>query len=326
MTIHPTSVIVCTYNRAALLPRVLNQLRAQDYPADAFEIIVVDNGSTDQTPQVVRGFIAEPGVPIHYVCESRQGITFARNRGAEEARYPYLAYIDDDCSVEPDWLSLLVGGFDLRDGVVAVGGLVVLDWSQSERPAWLGPGLERWLGSNGQLGAQSRLLDKEGFIMESNMGLKRDAWHASGGFLGMEQFGSQHMAAQEITYLLHQLRQRGGQIAFIPKAIAVHRMGIYTRRRFLRRGYWQGVSSGLLDYLINKRSWLSTASHLVLNTMAMVVFLGYTCFSFIKLDQAEGMYHLVRALRRFSLVVSGMHLAGDWPRVRSWGSTHNLAK
>jgi len=105
MTIRSITVIVCTHNRAGLLPGILSKLRAQDYFAGAFEIIVVDNGSRDNTAEVVEKLASKPGVPIHYVLESRPGITLARNRGAEIARYPYLAYIDDDCSVEPDWLS-----------------------------------------------------------------------------------------------------------------------------------------------------------------------------------------------------------------------------
>ena len=71
MTVRPISVIICTHNRADLLPRVIGQLRTQDYPVDAFEIIVVDNCSTDHTPQVVKRLVAEPGVPVHYVAENR---------------------------------------------------------------------------------------------------------------------------------------------------------------------------------------------------------------------------------------------------------------
>jgi glycosyltransferase involved in cell wall biosynthesis len=305
------------------LPKVIGQLRSQNYPRDAFEIIVVDNGSTDETLKVVGQFIAEPGVPVHYVAENRPGVTFARNRGAEAARYPYIAYLDDDCSVEVDWLSQIVRGFDLHTDVVAVGGRVVMDWSHAKRPAWLGPGLARWLGANSDLGSQIRLLEKEEKILESNMALKREAWHASGGFMGMELFGSRHMAASEITYLLHQLRRQGGQIAFVPRAVAVHRMGVYTRRWFLRRGYWQGVSSGMLEYFINRRSWLSTAPYLIRDAIAMIVLLGISCFFFIKLEQTKGILYSVRATRRLSLVLSGMHIAGDWPRARSWVSDHH---
>ena len=162
--------------------------------------------------------------------------------------------------------------------------------------------------------------------MEGNMALKREAWQAAGGFLGMEQFGSRNMAAGEVMYLLQQLRQQRGQIAFIPQAVAVHHIGTYTRCRFLRRAYWQGVSDGLLDYLIYRRSWLSTASRLILDTAAMIVLFGYACFSYLKADQAKGMFHLMRAIRRLGLVLSGMRLVGDWPRVRSWASAHHPAK
>jgi glycosyltransferase involved in cell wall biosynthesis len=323
VTLRPTSVIVCTHNRAHLLPRVIRQLRVQDFPADAFEIIVVDNRSTDRTPQVVERIIAQPGVPVRYVAESRLGVTSARNRGAEEARYPYLAYLDDDCSVEPDWLMQLVKGFDLHDNVVAVGGQVVLDWSQVERPAWLGPELERWLGANSHIGSQPRLLDNKTQVMESNMALRRASWQLACGFLGMEQFGSRHMAAGEVLYLLQRLRQQGGQIAFMPQAVAVHQMDTYSRRRFLERGYWQGVSAGILDQLVHRRSWLSTTSHLVLDAAAATVLLGFTCFSLLTADQAKGMYYLVRAVRRLSLVFSGMRLVGDSDRVRSWVSRHH---
>jgi hypothetical protein len=165
-------------------------------------------------------------------------------------------------------------------------------------------------------------LEKNVQVMEGNMALKREAWHAAGGFLGMEQFGSQNMSAGEVLYLLHQLRRQRGQIAFVPQAVAMHRMGIYTRRRFLQRAYWQGVSDGILDYLINKRPWPSTIGRIIIDAAAMIVLFGYTGFSYLKADRAKGMFYLVRAIRRFSLVLSEMRLAGDWPRVRSWASAY----
>jgi glycosyltransferase involved in cell wall biosynthesis len=326
MNVRPISVIVCTHNRAALLPRVIGQLRAQDYPQAAFQIIVVDNGSIDNTTQVVKRFSAEPGVSVRYVAESRPGITFARNRGAEVAHFNYLAYLDDDCSVEPDWLSQLVSGFDLDDNVAAVGGRVVLDWDQQEEPAWLGPELEPWLAAYSHSGTQPKLLEWKARIIECNMALKREAWKAAGGFLGMEQFGSKHLAASEVLYLLKQIERQRGKVAYIPGAIAHHHIGQRSRQWMLRRAYWQGVSDGILDYLINRRSWLSTACRLVLDAASMVVLFGYACFSYFKADQARGMFYLVRAVRRFSLVFSGMRLVGDWPRIRSWASAHRQAE
>jgi glycosyltransferase involved in cell wall biosynthesis len=113
MIIRQVSVIVCTHNRAHQLSTVIRQLCAQDYPSGAFEIIVVDNGSSDNTRNVVEALIASSKPPLRYILEDRSGVTFARNRGAEEALYPYLAYLDDDCWVEVNWLSGLVLGLSL---------------------------------------------------------------------------------------------------------------------------------------------------------------------------------------------------------------------
>ena len=318
MKVRSISVIICTHNRSHFLPGVIAEVRAQDYSKEAFEIIVIDNGSTDNTADVVNEVSSEPGVSIHYALEPRRGVTFARNRGAKIAQFPYLAYLDDDCSVQPDWLSALMQGFNLDDDVAVVGGRVVLDWSHTKRPTWLGPDLEPWLAENSNLGTQPLIFGENVQVMEGNMALTREAWQAAGGFLGMEQFGSQNMSAGEVLYLIQKLRQLNYQVAFIPQAVAVHRMGTYTRGRFIQRAYWQGVSDGVLDYLLNRRSWLSTAMQVVVNTAAMIALMGLTCLSYLKADQAKGLYHLMRTIRRFSLILSEMHIVGDWTRVQDW--------
>lgn len=316
------STIVCTRNRADLLPGVIYQLRLQDYPVDAFEIIVVDNGSTDQTRDVVNELATQPGVRVRYVCESRPGITLARNRGAEVAYYPYLAYLDDDCTVRTDWLWQLLSGFDLHQDVVVVGGQVVMDWSQTDKPVWIGPELERMLGANSHVGPRPMLLDSKTQVMESNMALKRDAWRQAGGFLGMEQFGSRHMAAGEVIYLLQELRRKRGRVAFIPQAVAIHRMGEYTRRRFLVRGYWQGVSAGMFDYLSQRRSWLSSVNQLLIDAAAAIILFMFASYSCVKLDQARCMLYLVRANRRLGLVLTRMRFVGDWDSAKAWKLQH----
>lgn len=324
MTNRSASVIVCTHNRADLLPGIISRLRAQDYRQDLFEIIVVDNCSTDHTPEIVQRFICETGAPVRYVAENRPGVTYARNRGAQEASYPYVVYLDDDCTVETNWLSQLLSGFDLYENVAVVGGRVVLDWSYSKKPAWIGSGLEKWLGANSNLGNQPALLDEKTQVMESNMAITREAWRSAGGFLGMNLFGSRHMAAGEIHYLLHQIHQLNSQVVYVPQAAALHRMDIYTRRRFLQRGFWQGVTDGIIDYFIYRRPLLTTVGYIFKDASAMLIFLGFACFSYLKLDQANGMFHLVRSTRRLSLVLCRMHILGDWAGIRSWLSNRRM--
>lgn len=324
MAARKISIIVCTHNRAEMLPGLIHQLRAQDYPADSFEIIVVDNNSTDNTFQTLEQLAGEAGTPIQYVAENRVGITLVRNRGAEAARYPYLAYLDDDCNVNPDWLKHLVSGFDLHQNVVAVGGQIELQW-RAPKPNWLGADLNQWFAANSYLGAESRLLSQRENIIEGNMALNKQAYLAAGGFLGMEQFGSQNMAAGEVLYLLQQLRRQGGEVAFIPQAVALHNVYPGNQQRMIRRAYWQGVSDGIMNYLIYRYSWFSTAGRFIFDAAAFVALIGFSIFSFIKADQAKSMFHLLRAIRRMGLVLSELHLAGDWVRVRSWISTNQYA-
>lgn len=322
--VHPVSVIVCTRNRAPLLPRVIGELRMQEYPADAVEIIVVDHRSTDQTASIVQQLAAEPGIPVRYVLEVRPGVTFARNRGAEEARYPYLAFLDDDCSVGPNWLRQLVSGFDLRERVAAVSGQVQLEWEEKQ-PPWFGHRLEGWFAVNGYLGRQPRLLKAGEHIVEGNMAMDRTAWLDGGGFLGMEQFGSRNMAAGEVLYLLKQLERRGYQIAFVPQALAVHRVGRRTRSWMIQRSFWQGVSDAILDCLLTRRSVPSRICQLGLNAGASLVLLAFAAGSFLGLREGQGMFHLARALRRLGLLLGAMHIVGDWPHVRSWLANYSAA-
>jgi glucosyl-dolichyl phosphate glucuronosyltransferase len=325
MAILPASVIVCTHNRAELLRRVIAQLSAQDYPSDSFELIIVDNCSTDDTPQIVQRFIPDRAISFRYLRENHLGVTFARNRGAEEARYPYLAYLDDDCSIGVDWLSQIMSGFDLDEQASIVAGHIVLDYDNQRIPAWLGEKSERWLGTYNFPGSQPRLLDNPVYVCEGNMAIKRQVWKSTGGFLGMDRFSSPHVAAQEIVYLLDQVKRQGGKVAFVPGAIARHHTAIPTQRWMLMRAYWHGVSDGILDYLLKHQSWLSLIYQIVLDTVAMFIFLFLAFLFLLMLNKATSMYHLLRATARFGRLLSELRLKGDWHRARLWASTQGVS-
>jgi len=99
------SVIICTYNRADLLKNVLQDVCQQTLADSEFEVIVVDNHSTDHTRAVVESF-CQPYPNVRYCFEAQQGVSHARNRGWREARGDYLAYLDDDCQVPTQWLAV----------------------------------------------------------------------------------------------------------------------------------------------------------------------------------------------------------------------------
>jgi len=113
------SVVVCTYNRKNLLKSCLNSIYAQDYPQSNFEVIIVDGGSTDGTEKLCEEF-----PQIRFITESRFGLAYARNKGAELARGSIVAYTDDDCLVDKGWLRNLIAGFQFSKNVMGVGGPV----------------------------------------------------------------------------------------------------------------------------------------------------------------------------------------------------------
>ena len=97
------SVVICTYNRADLLRTCIESLLAMRPNPGGFEIIVVDNNSSDHTRQTVED-LSEIAEQLLYVREENQGLSNARNRGVMESAGKYIAFIDDECIVPNDWL------------------------------------------------------------------------------------------------------------------------------------------------------------------------------------------------------------------------------
>lgn len=109
------SVIVPVLDGARLITSCIESLVAQQYPADRFEVIVTDNGSTDQTCALVRRH------PVQLLLETRVGSYAARNRGARSARGDVLAFTDADCVADRSWLHHLVRGFNNSDVACVAG-------------------------------------------------------------------------------------------------------------------------------------------------------------------------------------------------------------
>ena len=131
------SVIVCTYNRDKYLPLTLNHLRDQSQSFEEYEIVIVNNNSTDSTDRICRDFIAEQNsLNITYVIEINQGHTYARNRGIAESKGKYLAFIDDDAFVVCDYVKNIITFFDSHPKVAAIGGKIIPVYESIE-PKWM---------------------------------------------------------------------------------------------------------------------------------------------------------------------------------------------
>jgi glucosyl-dolichyl phosphate glucuronosyltransferase len=132
------SVIVCTYNRCRLLAKALESIAASVVPDSVeWEILVVDNSSTDKTPDVVMNLAKTHPQRVRYLSEAQQGKSFALNRAIRESRGEVLAFTDDDVTVEPTWLWNLTAALHGSEWAGA-GGHIVPIWGRP-LPRWLSP-------------------------------------------------------------------------------------------------------------------------------------------------------------------------------------------
>ncbi|HXW05847.1 MAG TPA: glycosyltransferase [Vicinamibacterales bacterium] len=129
------SVVVSTYNRADRIEPALRAILSQtgDVP---YEIVVVDNNSTDDTAAIVQRIAREAGGRLRYAFEARQGLSHGRNTGIGLARGSIVAFTDDDVRVAPDWVLEIARAFDRYPDIDYVGGRVLPRWL-APPPAWL---------------------------------------------------------------------------------------------------------------------------------------------------------------------------------------------
>jgi len=243
------TIIVPTHNRHALLRRCLEALGKLDYPQERHKIVVVDDDSWDETQEIMlQGEIS--GLCHTYLrLDENQGASVARNRGMGAAEGDFVAFVDDDCVVERDWLKLIVGTFSSFPDAGAVGGSIL---NPHDTPiAWASYILEfsMWF----PVGGIRRMRD----IPACNIAYRRSD------IAGMSFKNMGKGAVYEDGIFNYQLRSRGKKIIFNPRIRAHHyrsedRLGIEGflksqqryGRGFVRGGYGiHGVWGRLLLHL-----------------------------------------------------------------------------
>jgi glycosyltransferase involved in cell wall biosynthesis len=234
-------VVICTFNRAGLLAESLNHLVTQDFPANQFEILVIDNASTDQTAAVTADYIHKfPNIRIKYVYEATPGLSHARNRGLREAVGEFVAFIDDDGLAVPEWLTEITLTFQTCRAD-AVGGEVTLLFREKP-PYWLTHRFHGWLSVFHPAQATPYSISRSPFPVGCNFAFRRDVLLELGEFdpkLGRK--GTNLLAGEE-TALFVTMLQAGKKLFIAPKASVRH---IVERDRMTLR-YFLRIQKGLI--------------------------------------------------------------------------------
>lgn len=236
------SVIVCTRNRGRQLAGTLESLGRQDY-AGPWELVVVDNGSTDDTPAVLEAFGQDCPFELRVVREPVAGLSRARNRGLANARGEIVAYTDDDCYPREDYLTAITRRFG-EDAIDFGGGRVLLFDPSDQRvtiqerdtPATLEPGT----------------FIQSGLIHGANMIARRSALLDLQGFDERLGAGTAFKSGED-TDMLRRLVLSGRRGAYDPRIVVFHHHGRKTveAAQALERGYRCGFGSCMLKYTLN---------------------------------------------------------------------------
>jgi len=236
------SVVIPTYNRAELLALALDSVLAQRTSVP-YEVIAVDNNSTDYTREVVERAAKGAAAEVRYVFEPVQGSSAARNAGIAAARGEILAFLDDDVIAEPDWLAALADAYARVPDAWAVGGRVTLRLPD-RLPGWLGPldGLVASYLSEQDLGEDLTRVEFPRGLISANLSVKREALQRVGGFDGrLGRFGGRLLSGEDVE-LCYRIQRAGGSVYYCGRASVSHLVPPerLTKPFFRRRAYWQG--------------------------------------------------------------------------------------
>jgi len=247
------AVIIPTYNRAALLAETLDRLAQTRCRLQNWEVIVVDNNSTDDTRAVVDDRRATFPVPLRYLFERAQGRSHALNTGIAACSAQVLVFTDDDVLVADEWLDAACAPLLAAGDIEYTGGPVRPLW-EAPRPDWLSP-------TKADLWGTIAILDygNEAFVFEerrrvplgANMAARRTLFDRIGLFSSRLGRTGVRLLGQEVPELLARARAAGARGLYIPEMIVNHHVPASRLQKSYFRRWWygKGISRAGLDAL-----------------------------------------------------------------------------
>ncbi|MEI6239837.1 MAG: glycosyltransferase family 2 protein [Planctomycetia bacterium] len=250
------SIVVCTFRRPQLLRACLDSLASQANPFGAWDVVVIDNcpdGSARATVRESGGRLAEHGIEVRYVAESKSGVSHARNRGLAEARHPLICFLDDDERALSGWLTNLLEPFaNLGEAVDIVAGEVDPDFGDSPRPDWLADEFLHMFSCRWGWDTKPRFLQEKEWFGEGNVAFRKRLFAGVGFDPALGRRGDALTASEGVVFTL--LRQHGARAFYAPDAKVSHFIHPerLSKKWMLHRQFFQGMSDCHAHRLIGK--------------------------------------------------------------------------
>ena len=257
------SVVICTYNRAHLLSLCIESINALSFAKPGYEVLIIDNNSTDTTPAVCKDAAAKfPDLTLRYIHEPSQGVAYSRTRGAKESKGTIVAYIDDDCLADPNWLNEIVNFYDSHADCMSSGGRIIPEYRVPVAD-WFGKYFWGLVG-NYDLGRSVFQMKGVRYPSGANMHFRKTAFDKYGYFDGdLGRSGKSLMAGEEKAMYL-KLIHANEKVFYLPQVIVYHHveankfdknyvkrhsMGIGASERLMNRNSFIKLSAKFLEYL-----------------------------------------------------------------------------
>jgi glycosyltransferase involved in cell wall biosynthesis len=240
------SVVICAWRPEGALPGAVESLAAQDLPADAFEIIIVDNSPTGTLRATADAAARQVPARVRWVQEPRPGAAWARNGGIAAARGEIIAFLDDDARAEPGWARLLLAAFREVPEADGIGGAIVLE--DFEPPAWWRREYDEACGALAY-GARRRRIGYPRYPYAGNQAFRRDVFPWVGLFSPeLGPVGTRHLDGEEIE-LCVRLERAGGRLYYDPAVRVFHQVapGRLSRRFVWHKGFQHGRSMAMIE-------------------------------------------------------------------------------
>ena len=238
------SVIICTYNREKYIYETLRRVAGNTLETSNYEIILVNNNSTDGTDAECQRFLSDfPDVTCRYFIETNQGLSFARNRGIKESTGDILVFLDDDSFIESDYLSHLSHQMELHPEAMAFGGKIIPQFESGVTPRWICKWTYSWVSAIDKGNKVCEFKDGS-YPIGANMGFRKATIDKIGTFNTALGRTKKNLLGGEEKDIFNRLRAEGGKVLYFPD-ITIHHVipDSRTTKEYIERlGFGVGTS------------------------------------------------------------------------------------
>ena len=278
------SAIISTYNREKYLPKLFRSISKQDYLN--FEIIIIDNNSPGNTKELTEGFIKNnPKLKIKYFLETKQGLSFGRNRGIKEANGDFIIFLDDDAFISNNYFHRISFYFKQYSDVMAIGSKILLDY-ESIIPKWENPYLNSLLGYF-NLGNDVKYFKGNNYPRGSNMSFRKEVFNLVGLFnTRLGRIGNE-LGGGEEKDIFQRIYNEKLNVLYVPDAVVYHSVPIKrTTVSFIRK---QAIGTGEGEYLrVKNEGAISLAKRILQEILKWCFSLVLLFWYFITLRSEKG--------------------------------------